>query len=212
MPNRKHPKLSMTVRQILQRDFYRRDALTVARELIGKRLFREINSQLVSSTIYETEAYDGESDLACHAHTGKSARNAVMYRDSGHAYVNFTYGMHWMLNCVTGVIGYPAAVLIRAIMPVDGIAFIQNQRMPIAEKHWCDGPAKLTKALSITGAMNGVDLCIPDSPLQIASGFDIPDTWVTATPRIGIPRTPEPWRSKPWRFIADPARLKTLSI
>jgi len=192
----------------MNKGFFQRETLTVARQLIGKLLVRTVDGYRVSGIIYETEAYDGERDLACHARSGKTARNAVMYGDGGHAYVYFTYGMHWMVNCVAGVVGYPAAVLIRAIHPIEGIYHIRRQRTPIKEKNWCNGPAKLTKALSITNKLNGVNLCVRDSPLHIELGLSIPDGWISSTPRIGIQNTPEPWKSKPWRFIADLSKLK----
>ncbi len=196
----------------LDRDFFLRETLIVARQLIGKLLVRTIDNNLVSGIIYETEAYDGENDLACHARSGKTDRNAVMYGDGGYAYVYFTYGMHWMFNCVAGTIGYPAAVLIRAVHPIEGIDHIHHQRTPIHEEHWCNGPAKLTKALSITNELNGVDLCARGSPLRVELGFSVPDKWVCSTPRIGIQNTPEPWKSKPWRFIADLSKLKSSFI
>ena len=91
----------------------------VARDLLGQRLVRLLNGQRVSGLILEAEAYDGESDLACHARSGRTERNSMMYGDAGHAYIYFTYGMHWMLNCVCGPAGYPAAVLLRAILPLE---------------------------------------------------------------------------------------------
>ena len=194
----------------MDRRFFQRETLAVAYQLIGKLLVRAIDGHRVSGIIYETEAYDGERDLACHARSGKTTRNAVMYGDGGYAYVYFTYGMHWMVNCVAGHVGYPAAVLIRAVHPIEGVDYIHKQRTPIQEKHWCNGPAKLTKALSITNVLNGVDLCRQDSPLRIEPGLTIPDGWVSSTPRIGIQNSPEPWKSKPWRFIADLPKLKSI--
>jgi len=198
----------------MDRGFFQRETLIVARELIGKLLVRTIDNYRISGIIYETEAYDGERDLACHARSGKTDRNAVMYGDGGHAYVYFTYGMHWMFNCVAGPIGYPAAVLIRAVHPVEGIDHIRRQRAPIQEKDWCNGPAKLTKAFSIPNELNGVDLCARGrgSPLHVETGFSVPDGWISSTPRIGIQNTPEPWKSKPWRFIADLSKLKSSFI
>ena len=193
----------------MDRGFFQRETLIVARELIGKLLVRTIDNYRVSGIIYETEAYDGEKDLACHARSGKTDRNAVMYGDGGYAYVSFTYGMHWMVNCVAGPIGYPAAVLIRALHPTEGFDHIRRQRAPIQEKHWCNGPAKLTKALSIINELNGVDLCSRGSPLRVEFGFSVPDAWISSTPRIGIQNTPEPWKSKAWRFIADLPKLKS---
>lgn len=175
----------------------------VAREILGKRLIHLIGNQRVGGIIIEAEAYDGEQDLACHARVGRTERNKVMYFQGGHAYVYFTYGMHWMLNCVTGNIGYPSAVLIRAILPLEGIDFIKDQRSNVPEKLWCNGPAKLTRALTISNVLNGSDLCDPKGLLFIENGEEISERMVKATPRVGIQSTPEPWLSKPWRFVAD---------
>lgn len=187
---------------LLPRDFYRRQVQTVARELLGKRLVQIFDGQRAAGIIIESEAYDGEQDQACHARSGKTARNAAMYGEAGRAYIYFTYGMHWMLNCVSGEDGYPAAVLIRAIHPVEGVNIIQENRSGVERKNWCDGPAKLTKALAITGEFNEFDLCDPNSPLFIEEGIAFKDEEVQTTPRIGIQNTPEPWLSQPWRFIA----------
>ncbi len=188
---------------ILSREFYLRPVQIVAHDLLGKRLIHLIGNQRVGGIIVEAEAYDGEQDLACHARVGRTERNKVMYLQGGHAYVYFTYGMHWMLNCVTGEIGYPSAVLIRSIMPNEGLDFIKDQRQDVSDKVWCNGPAKLTKALAITGALNGSNLCDPMGILFIENGVEISDSKIKITPRIGIQSTPEPWLSKPWRYVAD---------
>src|SRR3990172_9834871 len=112
----------------LGRDFYRRNTLQVARELLGKRLVRVDNGQRLAGIISEVEAYRGEEDLACHARAGFTQRTKVMYGLPGYAYVYFTYGMHLMLNFVTEAEGYPAAVLIRAITPVEGLEGIAARR------------------------------------------------------------------------------------
>lgn len=179
----------------------------VAREMLGKRLVRVFDGQRAAGIIIESEAYDGEQDQACHARSGKTARNAAMYGEAGRAYVYFTYGIHWMLNCVSGEDGYPAAVLIRAIHPAEGFNLIRENREGVERKSWCDGPAKLTKALAITGEFNGIDLCDPNSPLFIEEGILFEDEEVQTTPRIGIQNTPEPWLSQPWRFIAHSSQV-----
>src|SRR5512137_1123151 len=104
--------------------FYNRPTLMVARELLGSRLVRILNGQRLVGKIVETEAYIGESDLGCHAKAGRTARTEVMYGRAGIAYVYFTYGMHWMLNAVTEIEGFLAAVLIRAIRPLEGVEII----------------------------------------------------------------------------------------
>ncbi len=180
-----------------------------ARGLLGQRLVRVVDGQRVSGLILETEAYDGESDQACHARSGRTERNAMMYGAAGHAYVYFTYGMHWMLNCVCGPVGYPAAVLLRAILPLEGLDFIAARRSGIAEKLWCDGPAKLTKALSIDKDQNGADLCSPKDEIFIEKGPEIPEKDVQRTPRIGIQYAGEPWLSQPWRFVVSARAVRT---
>lgn len=186
---------------ILEHSFYANEVVAIARNLLGKQLIRVENGEQTAGLIVETEAYDGEQDEACHARSGKTRRNAVMYGEAGHAYVYFTYGMHWMLNCVTGPEGYPAAVLIRAVVPLEGLDLIARRRQNIKPKHWCDGPAKLTRAFNIDGSFNGYDLCQPAGFLRLAEGVTIPDTQVHATPRIGIPYAGEPWKSHLWRFV-----------
>jgi len=187
-------------KQPLERDFFLRPVQHVARDLLGQRLIRTIHGERVGGVIIETEAYDGETDQACHAHRGMTERNKVMYQQGGCAYIYFTYGMHWLLNCVTGEAGYPAAVLLRAILPSDGIERIQKNRESVPHRQWCDGPAKLTRALEIDGGLNGIDLCSLESVLLIEKGIQVPDANVTASPRIGINYAAEPWRSIPWRF------------
>ena len=185
----------------LPRSFYERSAVVVARALLGARLVRCLGGQRLAGIILETEAYQGEEDLACHARAGLTPRTQVMYGPAGHAYVYFTYGVHWMLNVVTEPEKTPAAVLIRGMQPVEGLEAIARLR-PAATT---DGPAKLTQALAITGAQNGVDLCDPHGELWIEPGEPVSDEQVTVGPRVGIASVPEPWRSIPWRFLARPA-------
>jgi len=189
-------------RQILSADFYNRPVVNIARELLGMRLVRILDTTRIAGIIIETEAYDGENDLACHAHVGKTRRNEVMFGPPGHAYVYFTYGMHWLLNCVTGQEGYPAAVLIRSIYPTENVEAITERRLPAKEKDWCNGPAKLTKALNIDKQLNGMNLCSPKSTIFIENSESIPEKFVHISPRVGISSVPEPWRSKPWHFQA----------
>ena len=190
---------------ILPADFYQRDALLAARDLLGMRLVRLLDGVRLAGIITEVEAYRGEEDLACHARVGRTARTVVMYGPPGRAYVYFTYGMHWCLNCVTGEEGYPAAVLIRAVQPLEGLHVIAARRSGVTEARWCNGPAKLTRALGIEGSLNGADLTNVNNGLWIERGEPVQDGQVKTTPRIGIERTPEPWRSLPWRFVCSKA-------
>lgn len=185
----------------LTRDFFSRPTLQVARDLLGARLVRLDGTLRLAGTIIETEAYIGEEDLGCHAHVGLTARNRVMYGPPGHAYVYFTYGMHWMLNFVTEAERVPAAVLIRAILPTEGLEVIAQRRNNAPPRHWTDGPAKICRALEIDGKLNGCDLCAPDAVLFIEQGDSVPDAQVATTARVGLRRVPEPWKSVPWRFV-----------
>lgn len=182
--------------------FYQREVTFVARDLLGMHLVRQIGDQRISGMIVETEAYRGEEDLACHARHGKTPRTEVMYGEAGRAYIYFTYGMHWLLNVVTGDIGYPAAVLLRAMVPLEGIALIAANRSGRPKKDWCNGPAKICQALQITGAMNGIDLTSDHAGLWIEEAKPVPDACVVTGKRIGIGSVPEPWKSIPWRFNA----------
>lgn len=185
----------------ISRDFYSRPTLQVARELLGKKLVRlEENGERTSGMIIETEAYIGEADLACHARSGLTPRTSVMYGKPGLAYVYFTYGMHWLLNFVTEAVGFPAAVLIRAVQPVEGIERISVRRQGIDQRLWTDGPAKLTRAFAIDKAFNGYDTCAENPKLFVEDGKSFPDSSVTKSPRVGLNTVPEPWKSEPWRF------------
>jgi len=186
----------------LPESFYAGEVTEVARHLLGKRLVRQLNGVRISGIIIETEAYRGEEDLACHARSGKTQRTAVMYGRPGHAYIYFTYGMHWLLNAVCGAEGFPAAVLIRAIQPMEGLDIIASRRAGRKPSEWCSGPARLCQALKIDKALNGTWLCEEESSLWIEDAFTIPDKNIKMTPRIGLNSTPEPWLSKPWRYVA----------
>jgi DNA-3-methyladenine glycosylase len=184
----------------IARAFFARPTLEAARSLLGARLVRLDKGRRIAGTIVETEAYIGEDDLACHARAGLTARTQVMYGPPGHAYVYFTYGMHWLFNCVTEAQGYPAAVLIRAILPTEGLEAIARRRGHVTQNDWTNGPAKLCQALKIDGRLNSMDLCAPGTPLFLEHGPAIPDSRVVAGPRVGLNKVPEPWKSMPWRL------------
>jgi DNA-3-methyladenine glycosylase len=183
-------------RRFLSRSFYNRPTLTVARELIGARLVRILGGAKLVGLITETEAYISEKDLACHAKAGLTPRTRVMYGEPGHAYVYFTYGNHWMLNIVTEKEGFPAAVLIRAIQPLEGVEVMFARR----QGRDTFGPGKLCQAMGISREENGLDLTDTASGLWIEAGVKVPNSIVTKGPRVGLNNTPEPWLSKPWRF------------
>ena len=184
---------------LLTQEFYNRTTLSVARELLGMRLVRILNGVRLAGIITETEAYVGEKDLGCHAKAGRTPRTQVMFGPPGRAYVYFTYGMHWMLNAVCEAEGFPAAVLLRAIHPLEGLEVIKSNR----QGRDTNGPAKMTQALGIQKELNGCDLCQESGGLWIEMGEAIPNESVTIGPRVGLYTVPEPWKSKPWRFLAN---------
>lgn len=142
----------------LQRDFYLRPTLKVAEELLGKLFVIKKQGKLLSGHIVETEAYIGQDDPACHARSGRTDRNSVMFEQGGLTYVYFVYGMYNMLNFVAEPAGAPAAILIRAIEPVDGIKTMQRRRGTEKVTALTSGPGKLCQALGITVADTGRDL------------------------------------------------------
>ncbi len=184
---------------ILDRKFYHRNTLQVARALLGKKLLRRVNGLELSGMILETEAYCGQADSACHAHRGKTQRNEVMFGKPGHAYVYFTYGMHYMLNLVTEEEENPCAVLIRAIVPLDGIEAMEARRKKKGAQ-LTNGPAKLCQALSIDKSLNGWDVTL-GKELWVENYKKIPEKSIIATPRIGIDYAQKEHRDALWRFL-----------
>ncbi|MDB5798362.1 MAG: 3-methyladenine glycosylase [Paucimonas sp.] len=181
---------SMTDLQALPRDFFARDTLVVARELLGKLLVRRIGTTQRIGRIVEVEAYTGPHDLAAHSSKGLTPRTAVMHGDPGHAYVYLIYGIHHCMNVVTEPAGKPCAVLLRALEPVEGID--ANTR----------GPGLLCKAMDIDLRCNRKDLC--GDELFVADDGRQPAT-ILATPRIGVAYAGE-WALAPYRFLdADSA-------
>ena len=185
----------------LPQTFFARPTLTVARELLGMRLVHVENGQRISGIITETEAYIGEADDACHARAGRTPRTEIMYGPAGFAYVYFNYGIHWLFNVITEEAGFPAAVLVRALVPVEGIDIIQARRARQPRARWTDGPAKLCQAFGINGAHNKINLCAGGN-LIIEADQPISAGRVTTTPRVGLNKVSEPWKSIDWRFVA----------
>jgi len=189
----------------LSRDFFTRDTLAVARDLLGQRLVRVLDGARLSGRIVEVEAYVGEEDQACHARCGRTERNAPMYGPPGHAYVYFIYGMHHCLNVVTGEEGYPAAVLIRALEPLEGIEEMRARRGDRPDVQLTSGPARLCQALDIDRQFDGADLCAPDARVFLEEGIPIPDDAAATGPRVGV-RGDEVAVTVPWRFYARDSR------
>lgn len=190
------------------------DTLDAARALLGARLVRTDPSgggERRVARIVEVEAYIGPDDRASHARMGPTARNRVMFGSPGIAYVYLVYGMHHCLNVVTSADGFPAAVLIRAVEPVEGLAAMRaaRGRAAVADARLGAGPGLVGQVLGVDRAFSGMDLCDEASPLHLASAPEHePAPAVVAGPRIGIAYAGEPWTSRPWRLaIADSPSL-----
>jgi DNA-3-methyladenine glycosylase len=187
---------------IIQQDFFARPTLAVARALLGQRLVREIEGQRLSGLIVETEAYVGPDDSASHASRGRTSRTEVMFGPPGQTYVYLVYGMHYMLNLVTEAEGFPAAVLIRALEPVEGIEMMRANRRSVNQANplnLMNGPAKLCQALNIDKRLNNWDVTLGQK-MWLEPGEPIPETEIAAGPRIGIDYAQPKDRTAPWRF------------
>ena len=184
---------------MLERAFYDRPALEVARGLIGLTLVRRSAAGAVAGRIVEAEAYIGTEDRASHASRGQTRRNAAMFGPPGHAYVYLVYGMHWCLNLVTGPEGLPAAVLLRAVEPLEGIEHMRERRTKARrDVQLTSGPGRLCQAFAIDGTMDGADLCAPDAELFVEDRGRRART-IVATPRVGVDYAGE-WAARPFRL------------
>jgi DNA-3-methyladenine glycosylase len=177
--------------RILDASFFERETRQVARDLLDKVLVRELDGQVLWGRLVEVEAYLGPDDLAAHSRGGRrTARTEVMFGAPGHAYVYFTYGMHWCLNFVTREAGVPQAVLVRALEPGPGVGR-------------CSGPGLVTRALQIGSALNGAELRPPD--LYVVDDGAAPRR-VFVTPRIGVQGTGR-WERRLLRYAVDSPAL-----
>jgi DNA-3-methyladenine glycosylase len=182
---------------VLPRDFYDRPTLDVARDLLGRKLVRQLPGGRVSLRIVETEAYIGLNDKACHASKGMTTRNRVMFGEPGHAYVYLIYGMYNCLNLVTERDGFPAAVLIRAGEPVEGEEIMASLRPKCKKpREIASGPGKLCGAMDITRALDGADVCA-STELHVEDGPAVKP--IVACPRIGVDYAGDD-ALRPWRF------------
>jgi DNA-3-methyladenine glycosylase len=199
----------------LPRAFYDRPAQQVARDLLGCVLAHETADGLVAVELTEVEAYGGETDPASHAYRGRTSRNAVMFGPPGHAYVYFTYGMHYCMNVVCGPPGVAQAVLLRAGRIVAGENLARARRAagprrPLADRDLARGPARLCQALAIGRDQDGTDLCAPASPLRLRAPSPVRSPGagagpggqrqaspvIAAGPRVGVRLGAD----TPWRF------------
>ncbi len=191
----------------LTEEFYKRDTVTVAKELIGKYLCHVVNGEALIGRIIETEAYTGVEDKACHAYGGRRTnRTEALYLPAGHAYVFLIYGMYDCMNVVTEEEGTPCAVLLRACQPISQLETLSQLRYgksyqalsSYQKKNFANGPGKLTKAFAITKKQNKASL-LQDNFFIFEKENEASPT-IKATPRINIDYAEE-YATKPWRFI-----------
>lgn len=187
----------------LPKEFYQKDSVELAPKLLGKILVRKFGRKYLTGKIAEVEAYRGKDDQAAHTYIGKTKRNEVMFREGGYLYVYFTYGMHFCSNVVCGKEDEGAAVLIRAIEPIEGIDTMINNRYGIKEIsskqkiNLTNGPAKLCQALGIERKENGLDLT--KEPIFLIDGDKVAKKDIVVTTRIGIKKSTD----LPWRFYIN---------
>lgn len=190
--------MEILIKNILPGEFYRRDTLEVARDLLGKALVKFKGPEMVGGIILETEAYYGQDDPASHAYGGKTPRSEIMFGKPGIAYVYMCYGMYYLLNVVTENEGKPGAVLIRALKPLWGIDIMKRRRNANLEDRLTDGPGKLTIALGINKQDNGVDIVTGENGLYISDYKTEGNSLkIIATERIGIKKGED----RPLRFL-----------
>jgi len=192
----------------LDREFYNRDSIIVAKELLGKLLVHEINGRRISARIVEAEAYMGFTDKAAHSYGGKrTPRVEVMYGGPGYSYIFIIYGMYCCFNIVTREEENPQAVLIRAVQPVEGVEWMAHERYgktfeELTRKQrqgLTNGPGKLCTSLSIGSAFNGVDLCSNEIYVEEDGARDIS---IVSTTRVGVDYAEEA-KDYPWRFYIE---------
>lgn len=193
---------------LMPREFFARLSVPVAPDLLGCVLEHQTEAGLVAVELTEVEAYAGASDPASHAYRGKTARNAVMFGPPGHAYVYFTYGMHFCVNLVCLGNGSASAVLLRAGRIIEGEELARSRRTRgttiIPFRDLARGPARLCQALDIDRSLDGADVCVPDSPLRMrwpdaSTTARSVDRKILSGPRVGITAAAE----VPWRFWVE---------
>ena len=187
---------------MLKREFYERDPLTVAKDLLGKTLVHETSEGVTSGMIVETEAYLGPEDKAFHAYGNRrTGRTETQYGPKGHAYIYLIYGLYYCFNVTAGKVPEkPEAVFFRAIEPLEGIE-IMKKRRPTAKgnvANLANGPSRLCMAMGLSKKQNGADLCVPPFYIKDA-GVTVADENIVHATRIGVDYADE-WKKMPWRF------------
>lgn len=195
------PESAQAGSQPLPREFFERPSVQVAPDLLGCVISHSTAAGLVAVMLVEVEAYAGEADPASHAFRGRTARNAVMFGPPGHAYVYFTYGMHFCVNLVCQPAGHASAVLLRAGRVIEGVPLARARRSGAARQprdvDLARGPARLCEALGIDRSHDGADVADPASPLRaLAPAAPVPSARISRGPRVGISRAAD----VAWRF------------
>jgi len=194
----------------LERSFYERETILVAKELLGKYLVRSTEEGITSGKIVEVEAYIGPHDAAAHTFNNlRTSRTEVVYGPGGYAYVYLIYGMYHCLNIVTNTAEKPEVVLIRALEPTDGIELMKKRRKCEKLKNLCSGPGKLCIAMDITRMHNGIDLC--GNELYLLDNSKVPEENIISTPRINIDYAGEA-KNYPWRFVIKDSKYLSVPI
>jgi DNA-3-methyladenine glycosylase len=185
----------------LKQEFYQKDAVQAARDLLGKIIVRKYNGKTITVKIVETEAYCGAEDKASHAHNNKKTkRTAPMFKEGGHAYIYLIYGMYYCLNVVTAAENNPHAVLIRGVEPLKGLKYIKENRQikSSRSKDLTNGPGKLSQALKIDKSFDGCNL-VENNSLYLTDG-GTEDFEIESSPRVNIDYAEE-YKDKKWRFF-----------
>lgn len=183
----------------LPREFYERDTLAVAPDLLGKLLVHESETGKTVGKIVEVEAYIGPEDKAAHSYRGlKSTPTQIMFGPAGFIYIYLIYGMYYCLNIVTHKINFPEVVLVRALEPIEGIELMKVRRHETKLKNLCRGPGKLCQAMDLTRRHYGMDLC--GDTIYLLEDESTPPIEIETSPRINIDYAGE-YKDKPWRFF-----------
>ena len=197
----------MTMQKLLTKRFFKSATLVVAKKLLGCYLCRRMNKKIIRLKIVEVEAYDGPKDKASHASRGQTQRNAPMFGSAGFFYVYFTYGMHWMLNIVTGPKNYPAAILIRGARLKPGqTGFVRSIRSKQIDLGKVSGPARLTKFLGVDKSLNGKPATRKTGLWFEDRGDLINKNDIKRAPRIGVNYAGPVWSKKKYRFLIGKTR------
>lgn len=182
----------------LSRSFFSRETIDVAYELIGKKIVRHLDDELLIGRIIETEAYRGMDDAASHAYRGRTNRNIPMFGPPGYTYVYFIYGMHWLFNISAHIDGIPGGILIRALAPEQGLVTMQKLRDGKPPHQLTNGPARLAQALKLDVSFNNIDL-VTHPELYLTEGTLKHDETIETGPRIRVPGD-QLAKIRPWRF------------